>query len=279
MVQEEMKIVEITASVGQTVQIKQYEPRTYHVSVKVEVGEEKVEDAFKLAREKANEEVADYFYSLSNKIEINKSLKKATYKGEKRPDLLSLPNLPKPLHGIAPRTIKGQAWWNKIREEAYQSTDYHCLACGVSKEEAKGHKWLEAHEVWETDYKKGITKVIDIVPLCHYCHNFIHSGRLSKILGQEKSEKEVKEILEHGFKILSHNKLQCFPGTLELAENIGAKTYKVTAYEHPKTKVKWENWKLIFEGKEYKSQFKDINEWEIFYEDKNNKAMSGKGVK
>lgn len=68
-----MKITEITASVGQTIQIKQYEPRTYHASVKIEVGEkEKPEKAFKLAREKANKEVESYFKNLKEKVNQKK---------------------------------------------------------------------------------------------------------------------------------------------------------------------------------------------------------------
>lgn len=116
-----------------------------------------------------------------------------------KPEILCHPHIPKPLHGVAPRAIKGQTWWDKTRQEAYRSTDYHCVACGVHKHEAKKHKWLEAHEFWNIDYNTGVCEVKSIEPLCHYCHNFIHSGRLSMIVGKEKSKQEVIDILEHGF--------------------------------------------------------------------------------
>ena len=139
-----------------------------------------------------------------------------------KPEILTQPNIPKPLHGLAPRTIMGQEWWDTERQKAYASTDYHCVACGVPKSEAKKFHWLEAHEYWKFDYRKGTAEVISIEPLCHYCHNFIHSGRLAMIMGKEKSVEEAEDILEHGFKLLAENKLQCFPFTLDLAKSIGA---------------------------------------------------------
>jgi hypothetical protein len=259
-----MKISEITVTVGQTVQIQQYEPRTYSASVKVDVDDkDKVEEVLKYARDKANAEVKDYFSSLKDQSKTNNKTKELNF--TLQPEILSHPNIPKPLHGINPRTIMGQKWWDKTRKEVYASTDYHCIACGVHKDDAKGKKWLEAHEYWDVDYKKGTATVSKIVPLCHYCHNFIHTGRLSMIIDKEKSKQEAIDILEHGFAILRDNKLKCFPVTLELAKEIGAKRFGVKAYSHPETKVDWGGWKLIFNGKEYYSQFKDYDEWEAHY--------------
>lgn len=181
------------------------------------------------------------------------------------PEILCQPNIPKPLHGLNPRSIKGKDWWDKKRKEAYASTNYNCIACGVHKTKAKKHQWLEAHEFWNIDYKTGICEVIKIVPLCHYCHNFIHNGRLYMIMGKEKTWQEVTEILEHGFYILSQNNLKAFPHALELAKFIGAKTYNVKAYKLPEHDTKWENYVMILEGETYKSKFKDYFEWEEYY--------------
>lgn len=57
-----MKIVEITASLGRTIQIKQFEPLNFHASVKAEVGEnEDLDKAFaelkKIVKEQVGEEV------------------------------------------------------------------------------------------------------------------------------------------------------------------------------------------------------------------------------
>ena len=169
------------------------------------------------------------------------------------PEILCHPHIPIPLHGVCPRNIKGTEWWDIVRQEAYKSTDYCCSACGVHKSQAKKHKWLEAHEFWDIDYMTGICKVESIRPLCHYCHNFIHSGRLSMIIDKEKSKEEIIEILEHGFKILKSNNLKCFPFTQAFANKIGAKTFGVLSYQmKTNPNLQDHDFVLIFEGKEYR---------------------------
>ena len=182
-----------------------------------------------------------------------------------KPEILTHPNIPKPLHGISPRTIMGDEWWNKTRQEVYARYNYHCIACGVSKLEAQGPKWLEAHEFWEINYREGVCKIKSIEPLCHYCHNFIHSGRLKKIMGKEKTKQEVINILEHGLKILSEHKLKCFPSTLYFALDLGCKTYGVSPYSIPDKDIPWEKWKLVYNNKEYYSKFSSFQEWEEYY--------------
>jgi hypothetical protein len=182
-----------------------------------------------------------------------------------KPEILCHPNIPIPLHGVAPREIMGKEWWDNERKKVYASTNYHCIACGVHKSQAKKHKWLEAHEFWKINYMTGVCEITSIEPLCHYCHNFIHSGRLSMIVGKEKSEKEVKEILEHGFKILSENNLLCFPNTLSLGMSMDCETYDVKTYTLKTNNIDWTEWKLIWNGKEYRSKFKYYDDWSKNY--------------
>lgn len=181
-----------------------------------------------------------------------------------KPEILCHPNIPLPLHGLSPRSINGQAWWDLTRKEVYLKYNQHCLACGVHRSEAKKHKWLEAHEFYNIDYTKGTMSVKSIEPLCHYCHNFIHSGRLQAIYGKEKSLTEVVEILEHGFQVLAKSKLQCFPGTLDFALQVKANTFNVSAYK-VKCEIPWEKWRLVWNGKEYFSKFKNEEELNKFY--------------
>lgn len=182
------------------------------------------------------------------------------------PSLLTQPNIPKPLHGINPRTMRGKDWWDKVRKEAYKSTDNHCKACGIHKSLARYHKWLEAHEAYKIDYIKGLVIIEKIVPLCHACHNFIHSGRLAKIAGsRECSMEKAIEILEHGFRILAKNNLKCFPGTLMTAEMLQAGTYNVESYEFPEITTRWEDWRMIFEEDIYRPKFATFEEWREYY--------------
>ncbi len=183
-----------------------------------------------------------------------------------KPEILTHPNIPKPLHGLNPRTLKGQEWWDETRQKAYASTDYHCVACGIAKKNAKKHQWLEAHEFFDIDYQTGRCEVISIEPLCHYCHNFIHSGRLKMIMGKDKTEEEVIEILEHGFSILAKNKLKAFYWTWVLARQLGAKTFKVKTYSSKiNPLLRWDEYRLILDGKEYRPIHKNRTEWAKFY--------------
>jgi hypothetical protein len=83
------------------------------------------------------------------------------------------------------------------------------------------------------------------------------------IMGRDKSEAEVVEILEHGFKVLADNNLQAFPFTLRLADSIGANTYGVEAYELPEESgVAWADWRLVWNGEEYPPKYATREEWE-----------------
>lgn len=184
------------------------------------------------------------------------------YEGELHPEILMHPNIPKPLHEVNPRNIMGQAKWDEVRKAAYASTNYHCIACGVHKSEAKGHQWLEAHEFYDIDYEAGRVEIEKIIPLCHYCHNFIHSGRLYMVMGKEKSKEEVAEILEHGFKILSDADLSAFPFTIHLAHELDVDDHGVMPTLSPDGETPaWEDWRLVWDGNEYPPKYKTYQEW------------------
>lgn len=176
------------------------------------------------------------------------------------PGILRQPNIPKPLHGLNPRSIMGQEWWNKERQKAYASMNYHCYACGVHKRQAKLHKWLEAHESYKFHYTAGRLILNKIVPLCPACHKFIHSGRL--VIAEKDSVVDL--VLEHGMAILSKNNMQCFPGTYDKAHALGIKPI-VEPYRMPEINVKWKDWRLVFNGKEYEPLFDSFKKWQKHY--------------
>jgi hypothetical protein len=101
------------------------------------------------------------------------------------PHLLLHSNIPKPLHEVNPRTIKGRNWWDEQRRRIYSEQGDRCAACGVHKSQAKGKKkWLECHEIYEIDWKRGTAKFIKLIALCPYCHMFIHNGRMQALYDQ-----------------------------------------------------------------------------------------------
>lgn len=177
-----------------------------------------------------------------------------------RPSILCQPNIPLPLHGVNPRSILGQGWWRKARAEAVSRMGGLCEACGSGpeKESHKGRPWLEGHEIYKTSYSSGRLVFYGVTPLCHYCHNFIHSGRLGCVAGDEKSWEEVREILEHGFRLISETNssrggnppMKVFPGSIELSHhgNIRAKTFGAVPYAIPETTIKWEDWRMEILG-------------------------------
>lgn len=180
---------------------------------------------------------------MSFKDKLTKSIsEQAAWK--RRPELLLLPQIPKPMHGLAPRVVLGGQWWDKTRQEAYRSTNFHCAACGVHKSQAKGPKWLEGHEVYNTDYKKGRLIYLETVPLCNYCHNFIHVGRLQALLEHRKiTTARFAAVIQHGERVLAeagivHNK----------------------SYEEQET-TGWSEWRLVVFGKEYPPLCKSLQEW------------------
>ena len=189
-----------------------------------------------------------------------------------RPELLSSPSIPKPLHGVNPRTILGKRWWDVQRQEAYSKHDYRCYACGVPKQNADFYKHLEAHEDYNIDYETGKVELREIVALCHSCHNFIHSGRLYTIYRNgEISKDKVLDILNHGFDICQRNNVKPYYGSflvrymLDEYSEILAEQYAKNDGWFPKKVADWDKWHLVVEGKEYYSPFKDIEDWKKYW--------------
>ncbi len=163
------------------------------------------------------------------------------------PTILLCPNIPKPLHGIAPRVIAGQGWWDIHRKEAYKNANYHCQACGAGQGERKIKPWLEAHEVYDYDYEEGTLTFSHLVALCHCCHNIIHSGRLMMLAEQgTMPQKNVDIILDHGEKVLKAN------GLLNRYQN----------RHNVRCSVPWQDWRMVFEGREYGPSSKSMEEWQ-----------------
>jgi hypothetical protein len=169
---------------------------------------------------------------------------------EPDPSILQHPNIPKPLHGTAPRVIKGKDWWDTQRQAAYAASDYCCAACGVHKSQAQYHKWLEAHEVYRFDYPNGRAYYLGAVALCHACHNFIHSGRMEMMVRRgEMADSKRQAILKHGKKVLMD----------------GFRAGKVCPVQTPESIAQWQDWRLVLEGQEYPGRFRDYQDWQDHY--------------
>jgi len=141
----------------------------------------------------------------------------------------------------------GQSWWNFERQRAYQKAAFRCEACGVHKQDAMYHPWLEAHETYDIDWARGTMTFVRLVALCHACHNYIHSGRMEMLVeAGEMSEEKQQEIIRHGDKVIQAAALKA------------PKPYRGKI-------APWDKWRMIFEGKEYKGLFPNQAAWEQHY--------------
>lgn len=194
-----------------------------------------------------------------------------------KPELLTHPNIPKPLHGTAPRTILGKEWWDEKRKEAYMENNYHCMACGAHKSQDRFHNWLEAHEDYEISYATGKVKLKKIVALCHSCHNFIHSGRLLSLWRKgEVSDVKISYILKRGFRILKTNNLEPFHGTCdvycEVMDSLNNDVFHLfDRVQRLKIKQKveiqqdWSKWHIEIDGVNHYGKFESIEDWKAEY--------------
>lgn len=183
-------------------------------------------------------------------------------------DILCQPHVPKPLHGLNPRTILGNEWWCKVRKKAQELNKYRCFSCGIHKSKAKLHKWLEGHEIWNIDYHTGRCEVIGIASLCHYCHNFIHTGRLhALIMNGDISIDLGIDILQHGFDLLKDKNIKVFEYTYYMAIELGVDIYDIKFYK-VYDDCEWSDYHMVLANKIYRSKFETYEEWLDFYNGK-----------
>lgn len=220
--------------------------------------------------------------------------------------IITMPNVPKPLHGPGhqPRTILGTTTWNHMRNRCYFEAGYKCEACGAKvKTEfydngAVKHQYhddgtipkrnLHAHELYTYDYNKGTAKFERCVALCECCHvRFIHSGRMMTMYEHKDPlmpAEAVLEGIEHGFKQIKDwndthkgsEKLRACSVLIDFTTDIeiGHKVqdlidkYEIEFYMVTGDAA-WSDWKLIIGDKEYPTKYANVKEWEEAME-KNN---------
>lgn len=162
-----------------------------------------------------------------------------------QPEILLHPNIPRPLHGLAPRTVMGTPWWNRERAAAYKATDYHCAACGVHKTKAKSRQWLEGHETYDIDYTAGTAVYLRTVALCHYCHNYIHDGRLRWLLeGGQIHHYKFVAIIQHGDSVLTKHGLT--------RPHLSQRESVIIQLEREGRLAPFDQWRLVINETEYR---------------------------
>ena len=90
------------------------------------------------------------------------------------------------------RAVLSKKQWDYIKKDAKIRSGGKCSICG------KKTKFLDAHEVWSYDIKKGVQKLDDVISVCKDCHSAIHIGRTSLVGNLERAENhylKVRDIL------------------------------------------------------------------------------------
>lgn len=191
--------------------------------------------------------------------------------------LITMPNIPKPLHGkgCQPRTIMGSTKWDKTRKLCYFKANYKCEICGCDP--AKGD--LHSHELFSVDYLEGYTEFKRYIALCRTCHDAIHSGRLITLYKEGNlmyPKSYVLKVVEHAFSLVhKYNKenpeanLRLFDTFVEYLKVPELKSemlrliqkYNIKFYKSPKRCAKWPLWRMIWNGKEYKTPYATPEDW------------------
>jgi hypothetical protein len=124
-----------------------------------------------------------------------------------------------------------------------------CWACGVPAGLAKELPRLEGHECYDIDYALGRATFREVASLCHYCHSFVHCGRLRALLESgEITEGKFLTIIDHGLQILKAANLSPhwhFKVVMSYGE------YQPTPEERPLVMADWDEWHLVVEGRTF----------------------------
>ena len=214
-----------------------------------------------------------------NEFDVKLVTKWTPPEGDDLRPLIAMPNIPKPLHGVAPRTLLGAATWNRMRKNCYAMANNTCEICGDQPENLR-HR--HGHEVYEIDYEKGIARFVRVFCVCALDHlACIHTGRAITLYKQnnplypkefllEGAEKAFKTISEYnadnpGADLRAYVTFLDYlraPGLEEPMREL-IKKYDMKFYAEDKKKLaKWEDWKLIIGNREYKTPYKDHKAWE-----------------
>ena len=199
--------------------------------------------------------------------------------------LIAMPNIPKPLHGVAPRTVLGRTTWDYMRKSCYAQADNTCEICGEKPDHLRRR---HGHEVYKIDYEKGTAEFVRVFCVCSLDHlACIHTGRAITLYkqGNPLYPKEfLLEGAEKAFKIIAeYNKdhpdadLRAYGTFLEYLKQEELRgpmdelisKYNVKFYVEDKKKMaSWKDWKLIIGDNEYPTPYADEKEWEEAMEEK-----------
>lgn len=217
----------------------------------------------------------DNSYPLVGKINIKKVSSWYTDANNKGAVLLTMPNIPKPLHELCPRNIMGEQGWKQYRLNCIKHAKYVCEICG--KKLTYGAK---SHELYTYSYLTGTAVFQRCVCLCSTCHDGIHSGHsITRFKRGEISKEHLLAIIENAFRIIweyncdhaNQEPLRLYKSfsdclkVPEIHDEVAAliKKYDIKFYkEDDRYAARWREWHLFYGNQSYSTRFKSYDSWD-----------------
>jgi hypothetical protein len=189
------------------------------------------------------------------------------YKATK-PSYLAEIAIPLALSGVNPRTILGKSEWREVAKKAKRLTNYHCKCCGIYTLDIPAEDNLEAHEVYEIDFKAKKATYKKTIPVCTLCHEVIHHRRIMRLFANGKYKKtRLRKLISHAAKLLPPDN----PKLLELKSIIaGATLEAILAAADHEAIGEFSSWRLIYKNKAYPPKFPNLEALKAYYAKVNN---------
>lgn len=96
--------------------------------------------------------------------------------------------VPDSVWGSNLRSILKPSMWDVVRRDAYARAHGRCMIC------LRPAKRLEAHERWDYNLQTHTQTLVDVVGICHDCHQVIHIGR-TQLVG------DIDRAIDHFLKV------------------------------------------------------------------------------
>lgn len=196
--------------------------------------------------------------------------------------IITMPNVPAPLHGCAPRTLLGNSTWDHMRKYCYYNANYKSQISGEDLDGTTNDKRCNAHELYSYDYAHGKAYFERAVCISPLEHNFIHSGRMLTMYKRGNplmSKNYLLKVVENGFKTIhdwnkAHPKkkqLRAYATLVDYAYTDGIEDeirelidkYDIKFYKESDAKLaRWKDWTLKIGNKEYPTPYETPEDWE-----------------
>jgi len=207
--------------------------------------------------------------------------------------ILTMPNIPRPLHTVAPRNYMGQTEWDKKRRRCYYDANYTDEIMGTDLDKGK----CQAHELYDFFYTTKTSVFKRVVCLSELTHQRgIHTGRMLSLYKKGSplySKKRVLEGVENTFRLIfEYNRLNSLTSDKkikpyyvwldylnepELKKEVLAliKRYNIEFWiEYSVNEEEsWGDWKLLYNNKEYRSPFNSEADWREYFGKKNEEEL------